>query len=468
MNWDDIEKELANKAQNERYPIDTDLMWQSVKPHIPTEKKKNRFIIFWLLAGIAMSTLGIHFFQGLPEVDKVMAESNFSSKTLPPAASPKSKTQINAVWHQKTEITDMDQESTVLGDKIAKNRSQKDRRKGDLSITNQRSKNTIDKNDKQSTTHKIAIIAGSINENNQIVENNYPIEKLKLLGSDNRKTQITQWNLAKLQVLGISALYNDLLINRHPSAGLSEILKPERISTQGIYLELAGAVSLGHGKLSLASSDWANSFTQRLNSEQSLPSFSARMSLGLELNQHWRIQAGLKYTHLYKRSISTLNTVQDVTLNDIVIQNIIEPSGTKAVLGSVTVQQVNSTSANRIQHFTSIEIPIDLIYNLRTKQINWEIGAGVAHTFSHSKSGFIHPYENIEYDLSIDEFNWYTKNQLWSAHGLAGIRTTLTGKFDLLARAKYQHYFNPITTDFTGVQESLSGWHIELGTQFHF
>jgi len=482
MNWDDIERELANQANKTTYSVDTDKLWDNVSPHIPQEKKRDRFILFWIFIGACIA--------GLVTSQSILSTTKGNSNTLSAIDSlhrlevlvdqyshVDEHIDLNKTDIKKAESPQVKISKTSITDLVSNKNSRKNNiineRESDPALSKQ-SNSSLQSNiirDKEHTSldevaasyiqstpysKSIALTIGEMEDHKE--------DKNTAYAESKRSVE----SLSLLEVLLIDEIYNKLVNLRAPHSASFDIVKLDNKLKPQFYSEAAGSVAIGHGGLSLRSDDWADSYQYRLHAESALPSYAGRIHLGLTFNDKWSFQTGVSFQQLYKRSISEINTTQDVTLDDAVIQQIIDANGSRFITGSAVVQEITTSDVSRISYIRMFEVPIDVIYTLRTQQVYWDISFGVSYSLGQSRSGYIHPSDNIEYDTSTDELDWYNIGGLWSTQASAGLRIPLSNKIDLLSRGRYKYYLTDQALPSYGIREDLSHWQIELGARFNF
>jgi len=61
MDWRNIDNRLSQHHDGERYPVDTDALWDAIQPHIPTKSPNRRWPIFLLIPAVLLLIGGAYF-----------------------------------------------------------------------------------------------------------------------------------------------------------------------------------------------------------------------------------------------------------------------------------------------------------------------------------------------------------------------------------------------------------------------
>lgn len=485
MDWENIEDRLREDQQAQRHPVDTNALWESVQPHIPQEKKKNR-IVFWLWGGLSTAASIALLWFVLGTGNKAPATDFAIDTNMTEAHNQQLEMIVDTYANQNIQdaaFNKVDLEHGIQTPAIGQYVSESNNRPIASSSTG-----VIDKYDSSAAT-KNSLNSNSIkiNKNNRIIQEQWLLQnsnnQLTEDGSNTSMTDIIPPNAngviriikqgitnIHLSMLPSIGLLTPFIINQDfklvtPEIAPTKMLHPFKKNRSQWFIELAGGVTTGHGKLSLNKNDFLQALDSRASAERSLLSYSMRAHIGLQLSSAWSITTGINYSNLYKRSVKTIQFSEDLSLDNTVIEEIYSVDGLQVVRGSIDITQQVTRSTRRINSLKSVEIPVTVLHRSNLGAFSIDLGVGIATTIFSRHTGYVHPYDDREYDIALDENDWYKDGLSLSSHFTTGVAFPLSARTELISRLRYQHYFDGINNPSYGIQESASNYHLEIGTR---
>ncbi len=477
MDWENIERELKSSQEAEQYPINTDALWNSVRPHIPQPKKKNRFVL-WIWGGLSVAAVIILFgamWNGSVEKIKIDSDPTYANQKTEQLTSPvnsgesisdesRTATSSNKIHQDNTSSKSIQSTSGLMNS-------------GEHTPSDQRTSNSVQNNYNTSSYSKSTFTKISDNHSSAIIDESDLLAQHQspLVTGENISYQSDRIESKSITLINIDQLFknsmNPLPIDQRafnlPNWAPTKMVNPFKKKKNLWFIELAGGLTYGHSQLSLTNPDATSIFESRKTAERSLLSYSARANIGYQINNNWSVMTGIRYATHYKESFKTIQFLENVNLADAVVQEIYSVNGLQVVRADLDlVQQVNRTT-KRISSFKMLELPLSIMYRQRLGGINLELGTGIAGSINTIKKGYIHPYEDREYDIAIDDESWFATQTMLSTHAFLGISYPLNSNMELISRVGYQHYLSGINDSNLGIKESLSNYMLEFGTKIN-
>lgn len=501
MNWDDIERRLAD--HNDHHDIDTDALWSQVQPHIPNDSGKDRkvlFVVFGILCLTCMSWMYLNQATysdreaALKEREQLEYATTRSQQETMTAESKKASTisksesneiaSANTKTLSTTEAHDMNGSTrgTATANELTSTETNGTPQTRKLHAQQNWNTNANKHMNITSSDGKVsALLANSsATGNNQPINTSQSALPSTGLNAKTHESLIDHTSLVETAIVSTSAVRELSFLDGLPISpldfefSLADVPAPEMaqipVTREKLPLRLfvEGGISgsYGHGAISLTDQDAQSQYSMRKAAEKSLPSYGAHIMAGLALDEHWSIRSGLRYSSLYKMSEADITLTQDITVDDVVVAELFSDTGTRQVLGSVTAQESRDRSARRINQYSLINIPLEVMYSLAKRKWSYDIGAGAAATISHSRSGYIHPAADSEYNITQDAEGIYKDGTLWSLGAMAGVSYQLAPQIDVYTRARYQHYLTAVSAGDSPIRETLSGGHLDFGIRY--
>ena len=220
------------------------------------------------------------------------------------------------------------------------------------------------------------------------------------------------------------------------------------------------------GNINLINADWLEHFENRDNAESNLISFAIDAQVGYQILPNWRVHTGLIQSQYFKSSSASLSTVEDITVEDGLVQEIIGMSGTREIRGEVQGVRMTSTTVKRINKYSYLHIPIGISWMQSSNNLDFLIGLEGRFGIQNSYNGFLHPNSSTEYDLSTDTENWFNQSTPHFIVLNGGISYPISDVIGVGLTAQYYHQLGNVNTSTYGITENLSG--IGLRTGIHF
>jgi len=229
------------------------------------------------------------------------------------------------------------------------------------------------------------------------------------------------------------------------------------------FIEIGGSMIAGHGQLALENPDFSSNFNNRNTAEKSLLSYGIDAKIGYQLNDQFSIHSGLVVTRLFKSSSASITTIEDITIQDGLIQEIIGSNSTQEIRGQVSGVRQTSSTVKRINNYNFIHIPFGVSYTRSLGALDFRISTEARIGISATYEGYVHPTRTEEYDISTDTEAWFDKASLHFLSMGAGIEYPLSNIFSITFDANYQYQIGSINTNTYGITENLAGIGIRTG-----
>ena len=303
--------------------------------------------------------------------------------------------------------------------------------------------------------------------NNQVTNNkitNQPITNNPITNQ-----LVTNQPITKIQISSIPLLANQL------DAGESTLSQyPKRISPYirrqfpKLTLELGGSYLAPQKEFILQQDEFASEFASRELAEEVLEGWYATANVRYHLTPNWGISVGIQYGAINERSSTSLTNSETVFLQDTVIGNFVRVDGSvDPIYGDIEIDRTVTKNVSRINSYSFIQLPIELMYKQPLNRLNLEFGIGAIQSIQFSTAGFWHPDTQTEYDLSTDE-NGYLKSRLGlGLTGRVGVGYDLTPGLGVYAHGRYIKYMSGITSSNYGIEQKYAVLGAEVGIRFH-
>ncbi len=299
-----------------------------------------------------------------------------------------------------------------------------------------------------------------INNSNSLSRNQSRAIKTNFTNT-NESINSSNPNLSPIAIQDIEELLATGILNSSPTMDEKQPFWIER--DRLFYFEIGSSLINGHGQLALENADFSSHFNNRNAAEKSLPSYGFDAKIGYQINEQFSVHSGLIATRLFKSSNAAITTIEDITIQDGLIQEIIGSNSTQEIRGQVSGVRQTSSTVKRINNYNFIHIPLGASYTYTLGAVDFRISTEARIGISASYQGFVHPTRTEEYDISTDSEDWFDKG---SPHFLSigtGIRYPLSNIFSITFDANYQYQLGSINTNTYGITENLSGIGIRTG-----
>lgn len=311
---------------------------------------------------------------------------------------------------------------------------------------------------------------GNSSSNNNYSQNALTTQTDKdIVNNSNYSSEDKSLNESANSILGTQQLWTasiEEFLLQSPTLGLPGMdgKKPFWIEKErNFFIEIGGSLIMGHGSLKALSADWTDHLSHRAAAETSLPSFSFDLRLGYEMNDAISVNTGVILNQYFKRSEATISTIENITIQDGLVQEIIGMNSTQEIRGQVEGIRQTSSTVNRIIKYSFIQIPIGLTYSHNVGAFDLRISGEARLGLKSSYSGYIHPSDELEYDLNADSEGWYKESAPHMVAGGIGISYPISDIIELTLDANYQYQLGNINTTIYGITENLSGIGLRTG-----
>jgi len=527
MNLNELEKELRDFRPSHPEKIDTDVLWDRVSPHIIRSKKKKRILPFILLfLSIALVGLLTKNFLSYSEKDFNLDKNEITNVESHNDASQNNTNnkvvQITKIGEgNSSDIIDTKKPNFTQNNntEIVKNKGDKQNiSKKQFNIDNgelfeNRKRENISLKTQNANESINAELENGTNENNLHRFNNYQpsnftentnneaqgklnlgLEKQsniddisedvvqadpKLPTKNHAEIQhsnVTEMSEAKSsiarQTVNVSTLLNNIVLLKTQNS--EPTFLPRRISPYvftehpKVSLELGGSYLSPRRTLSLTNPEFSSELDNRQLSEEILEGWYASAAFRYNVTPQIGLNVGMQYGKINERSATSLSYTETLFLEDTIIGNLVRVDGTiEPIYGDIELDRTIMKNVNRINTYSFLQMPIELIYSQAMNRINIEGGFGIIQNISFKQSGYWHPDTNTEYDLAVDE-SGYLKSRIGLAlTGRFGIGYDLTPGIGVYAHGRYIKHLSGITSTNYGIDQTYSLFGAELGLRFH-
>lgn len=497
MNINELEKRMREAFGYEKAAVDTDDLWNSISEKLPPQNR-NRwkkllliFLPFFFVGGFAT-------WYGISDstVNNVIASSE----------DVQSESQIIALENEKTEeenarmiigstnvsgsteaTHNYESEVELVVSEVVKNIDYRNENGGRVERENIDSKNQYN-SDK--STHSFSYGLSSVNDNNVITNSGEETtvrggEFYQFIGEtstpfsfshDNiggigtgaittqNASQILAEEYAELGHLDIRLI--DALDVEYPRLNLDKNAdpKPFWIATERrFFVEIGGSFLTGHGNLTLLNADWTDHLNAREQAEESLASFSLDLKWGMDVNEFFSVWSGVVYSQYMRRSSGMISTVEEVTIQDGVVQEIIGQNGTQQVMGSVQGTRMTTSNVRRINQYSFVHIPIGVQYRRPVGALELRFSLEGRLGMNANYSGYLHPNQSSEYSISEDSEEWYNSQTPHFLSAGVGMTYPFLSIMSITFDAHYLHQLGSIHSTTYGIQDDHSGIGIRTG-----
>jgi len=506
MDWRNIDNRLSQHHDGERYPVDTDALWDAIQPHIPTKKPKRRWPIFLLIPAVLILVSGAYFlgYNNATQHQRGIAAQVDNTVGSEPARllkdADRTSNNLGDIVHTTNdevgtgdvpnsvsipefastiphyEQSSIQNTNTLTSAVIPNQNYQSQTNLADASATNNFISNRASIDTKQSgigLTNNTSLLA--------TLPNN--------LDTKNQQEQLDRTELSEVETFSLSKLHQAI----DPlSVGLGILPDaPElafgrshyyRRNDSKLYVELSGGVSRVTSGLGLAGPEFqsnspgnpsnlaeiANELNRRRAAETKLFSFTGDLKLGYKFNENISVQTGLSFVQLAKSSASTLEFSRQVEVDDVLIREITTVDGVMQVFGTATVTENVTQRVNRINRFNQLLLPVSVLYRNNLDKIYYDVEVGGAISLSQNYSGFIHPSDVEEYSISDDVDGLYRDDSNSYLILGGGIGVPFSERIELISRLNYYQHLNEISSADYGIDEKLSFLKLQIGLRHNF
>ena len=314
--------------------------------------------------------------------------------------------------------------------------------------------------------------------NNQTITNtpitntpitNTPITNQPIPNQPINQSPINNQQLTKINISTIPLVATLL------DAGESELSQyPKRISPYmrrqfpKLTLEIGGSYLAPQKELILQNDEFANEFASRDLAEEVLEGWYATANVRYHMTPNWGISVGVQYGAINERSSTTLTNSETVFLENTIVGNLVRVDGSiDPIYGDIEIDRTVTKQVSRINSYSFLQLPIELMYKLPVNRLNLEFGVGAIQSIQFSSTGFWHPDAQTEYDLSTDS-KGYLKSRLGlGLTGRVGVGYDLTPSVGVYAHGRYIKYMSGITSTNYGIDQKYAALGAEVGIRFH-
>lgn len=212
---------------------------------------------------------------------------------------------------------------------------------------------------------------------------------------------------------------------------------------------------------------------RRMESETRDNAISAGFNLRYEINQHYFVRAGIRYSQINEKFFATrTNIIEtigsiDSTIKGYIIDPFLPPVpyyGIDTTFAYVPYYFVEA-AANR---YTFIDIPVSAGVQFKFKQLDLYISAGVEFNISSSASGkIISPDTLYLLDLSNPQQTPVKNNASLSVQTSFGCAYHMTKRFDFILEPCYRHQLGTFTKNEYPLNHSYSRLGIIAGVKYN-
>jgi len=506
MDWRNIDKRLSQHHDGERYPVDTEALWDAIEPHIPTKAPNRRLPIFLLIPAVLVLLGGAYFlgYTNATHNQKANVVQKDGTMGSAPAllfkdAQGTSNSSIDITQSKTDEAKTRDITTAVEKYESANARSnyqQSNIQKAEVITTaiipNQHYQPQTNLADLSATDNFILNRTYSGAGRSSIgLSYNSPVlaGQPADLDSKNRQEQIEVTESAGVEIFNLSKLYRAIdplyvelgLLPDAPEPVFrkSHYYRPR--SNSQFYVELTGGVSGVTSGLALAGPDFqsnapgmnnigeiASELNRRRAAENKLFSFTGDFKLGYKFSDNISVQTGLTFVQLAKSSASTLEFTRDVEVDDVLIREITTVDGVMQVFGSAIVSERVTQRVNRINRFNQLLLPVSVLYRNNLDKIYYDVEVGGAISLSQNYTGFIHPSDVEEYSITDDVDGLYRDGSNSYLILGGGIGVPFSERIELISRLNYYQHLNEISSAEYGIDEKLSFLKLQIGLRHNF
>lgn len=235
-----------------------------------------------------------------------------------------------------------------------------------------------------------------------------------------------------------------------------------------VSLELGGSYLMPTKTMSLTKPEFSSELQSRELAEEILEGWYATAAFRYNVTPNFGINVGVHYGAINERSSKSLIYTETLFLQDTIVGNLVRVDGTvDPIYGDLEIDRTIMKNVNRINSYSFLQMPIELMYTQPLNRMNVELGFGIIQNLSFKQSGYWHPDDQTEYDLTADE-SGYLKSRLgMGLTGRLGLSYDLTPGIGVYANARYIKHLSGITSSNYGIDQSYSLLGAEIGLRLH-
>jgi len=475
-----LEKELRDQVQAQEEFIDTELLWANVEPHL--KKKRRRILpILFFLGAIAIGILSTYYIgakttNAISESKKELVEiPSIKKASIPVTAEVQESNIIIEQSNSNSEIVNGTTEYKLASNELITTKSATSKNKGD-DLANQEIESINTKSIPRNQT---------LQEQNELLEESSRSTYTKIISSDKSNIIVKEQSPSQLKSKA------SLSIAQRPSRDLNSLYSISKIENiisplpyinslpilnskyshavlveQQTSLEyfVAGGLSTSPTNISSQSSEWDSHFLNRSKNETNLMSWHIRTGVRKQLSNNWSIKAGILLNKINRRSTTTLVINESIQLENVIIEKIIGPQGVEDVYGTIEVNQTTTKEVQRISTSMAIDLNLSLQREFRiAPHASLVLGPMLTYNLSYNQKGNIHPIDNKEYNLELDENNWFKSNLGLSLGLETGLRYRIANNMILETNIIVDHKLQGINNSNYGITDKRHAIHIGIG-----
>lgn len=514
MNLNELEKDLREYRKGSQDKINTEKLWDRVSPHIPQSKKNNYRIfifflfpflilfgsVFWVLnsrsTSVEKSAVLSQHDQSLDKNtspifsnENIIATSTTDSKPITQITNQESilsiRNQLNVASSESVNINDqkiVKAENKDFKNVIPRQLFNRDNVIAKDSDAFQKNNSELTLNNKTTFSNKIknrALLSDSILKDQP---SSFVLNKVKTsspsktetelfdLSNKNIKSQkssnsITEEMLERsLLDYALLPLQSMLIYDNEFPSPPKRIYAFQRTAYPKVMVELGGGYFIPSRTLSLENAEFENAFASRSDAEEVLDAWQTSLAFRYMVTPHIGISAGLSYQVLNERSTKELIQSEPLFVEDAVVANFVKLDGTvEPILGDIEVNRTIIKTVSRVNTFKLFQLPIEVVYSHRINRLKLEVGGGVIPNVASSLTGYWHPDNEMEYDLSLDENNYLTSRINMAYTGKIGIAYPLSNSLDVYSNVRYIASLKGFESANYGINQSYNLLGLELG-----
>lgn len=402
------EKYILEHIKSHREELDLEELWSNVSPHIPKEKKKNRFI-FWVLGYvlIGVAALSMLIITNDHSMENVLEISNENGKIAKhssqnPSAESKNDNPLELVYNKTDQ---KDKESRYID--FSKNSKATSNTYEKSIKVNQIDKGELNYKNLDGETLNV-LPSGSENFKNKedkSVKASALVQEVAEEDNDSKRTSDLEFNLenkgaselreTKPMIRAISILPIELNVLGHkrkifsgelPPFGITPAFINSKRNRFGLYV--FGGGSIASRTLSARSKELESEQVRRSNTVKVLGAWQVEGGVGLSITPKLRFMTGINYTqnHEKARFESAYLVDFEIESNEIIYRQ----DGTiENINGTTNGQGIRRVEEIRYNQFKVIQIPIRMSYEVFSfDKMRLNLGAMMSYSISQRYVGF--------------------------------------------------------------------------------
>ena len=511
MNLNNLEKDLHKYYKDSSATVDTDLLWDRVQPHIPQNKKRRKvFIPIILFTGFLVAASSIYLLYNYShetsdksdpklsenqiidekinsnhaniiqtKINNSASDTPTLSQLNPDQKENLEKDETSKYLNDNTNNISLD-EGTVADDNkeaavIVENNLPNIQKNKLLSLVTQENKSKSGLKVSQTINTQEIGISNSINREtvDNKISNNYPLiqkeaaaSAKEIYSNNTDKTNLITYSLLPLISQSILDLGDDSKIGATPKKWSPRIYHRDR---NKFSVEIGGGYAIPLREFTLSNSEFENTFSNRSNAESVLEGWNTRINFGYEIIPNLRVTFGLNYININERSIATITNEETYIAQDTVVGSFVRLDGSvEDIIEDAEINRTIIRNVNRINSYKYLNIPIELVYSVPLRRMTFDIGTGFSKNISLNASGYWHPDESTEYDLSSDSENYLKDSNGLSIIGHLGMSFNISPSFGLYARGRFIHQLSTSTQGDYGINQKYQLIGSEIGMRTFF